>query len=126
MRSVERFEVICPFCGCTLIKTRTIEDGVDWEGHHRGSYSCDEKVERCSFFFGKMAGKDISIREMCVNCKYYNGGCCNNTKRLSGIRNSISNFDIPLNKVIVKNPKLSCNCHELDYTIFSSLFLKEG
>lgn len=125
MRSVTTFNTICPFCGKNIQVRRIVEDGIDWEGHHRGSYREDVQTDKCTCEYGVMVGKMPPVKPMCENCKHYKHGYCENPDKISEIKSIISNFEIALNRVSVKNPKFCCNLHELDFSIFSRLFRSE-
>jgi len=125
MRSVQTFKVTCLFCGRARQGEVISDDGYDWEGHHRGTPSSERYLEKCTCKIGQLVNSLPPIKKMCLNCLSYKGRFCTNAKQIEKVRKMVSQFEINLPKLAVKDPTGCCDEHELDYHIFGEL-IKDG
>ena len=117
MEKVIEHSAICKFCG-EKRTTRTIEDdGADWLGHKRGSFTSKNIDEGCSCKLGKIEKEKISIKKMCHNCMFFKDGNCTCRKMLDEINGM---FQMPKG-LWVKHPERCCKHWEINLEIFKAL-----
>lgn len=110
MVNTTKFERTCKFCGRTRTVTCTSDNGVDYMGHARGSSSTWDDDVGCDCELGKLVFRKITIKSMCLNCKYYKSGCCTNKKELSEVIEMLNCGD----RLHIKAPIKKCKYHELN------------
>lgn len=111
---------ICELCGKTINYKVRIDDGYDWNGHHRGNGSYKEIGNECNC---------TKYKRMCINCKYYNdiSKLCNNRKVIADYNKKIeeSFFNIEMTTSIgIKTPTRCCDYWELSQHIAKQVFSK--
>ena len=107
----------CLFCGKTREYVDIIDDGRDWYGHQRGSAKYDREDDGCDCVLGKIEHNKTTIKEMCKNCKFYDGVNCTNESKLY----EVSSFFDCGDKLAVKDSTKNCVYWELDTEIFERL-----
>lgn len=110
----------CPLCGKEIHYTCWEEDGYDWLGHHRGSYSSERNGYECEC-------DKITFKRMCHNCKFYTGNCTNKSI-MEKYRKKISDtmpFNIGNFEMSIKHPERSCSCWSIKDSIIDKLFKKQ-
>ncbi len=82
-------------------------------------------LEKCTCKIGQLVNSLPPTKKMCLNCLSYRGRFCTNAKQIEKVRKMVSQFEINLPKLAVKDPTGCCDEHELDYHIFGEL-IKDG
>lgn len=84
METVDNRKRICPFCGNVLSYRHVTEDGSDWLGHHRDSYSeydIDDRYCSC---------EKLPFKKMCFNCKWNDNSKCACDAVIEELKNNIN------------------------------------
>lgn len=117
MRGVSEHTVVCPFCGNPRTIRTVQDDGVDYMGHARGKVECYTEDDGCTCPFGRLEQGQYSIKKMCYNCKFYEGGSCDCEEMLKEVS---SIFEMP-EKLKIKHPERRCNHWSINLEIFRKL-----
>lgn len=71
METRQDLKRICPICGKEIYYRHIIEDGMDWEGHRRGSEEEWNEGYNCTC-------DNVQFKRMCINCEHYKNNNCTN------------------------------------------------
>ena len=107
----------CLFCGKTREYIDIKDDGYDWCGHQRGLTKTYIEDDGCDCVFGKIEHNKTTIKEMCKNCRFYDGINCANDHKLR----EVSSFFNCGDKLAVKDSTKNCVYWKLDTKIFERL-----
>ena len=121
MKDVSYSNVICQFCGANRHIEYHMDDGIDYMGHHRGSGSSYTIDDGCNCQLGILEHNKVVIKEMCMNCKYYDSGYCTNK---SNITNISSMFNIS-GRLEIKSVINKCDHYAINSNILLSLLKEE-
>ena len=118
MQTTTEKERICPFCGKTIYYTIIEEDGVDWEGHHRGSYSSRTEGEHCEC-------EKLPFKKMCLNCQDNAVGFCVNEDIVNTIKEKVGEetpFYVKHIETKIKDQTKHCEHWHLNTKLISNYF----
>lgn len=121
MTHVTDEERICPLCGKTIQYQIIEEDGMDWEGHHRGHYESRTVGYDCD-----CNGKNL--KKMCLNCVHrgYVGKTCESKELIEEIQGRLkepSFISLPdIDQLVLKEETNSCKYWEINPKIAETVF----
>ena len=110
---------VCPLCGKIIQYTHVIEDGTDWEGHHRGQSS--------SYDIGYDCGCTTdNWKKMCLNCEYNVNDVCTNEEVRDEFEkkyNEESPFKVTIEKMDITHGNTHCcSKWKLSNSLIETLF----
>jgi hypothetical protein len=108
----------CPFCGKKIEYQHIQDDGLDWEGHSRGSYRCYDTEKRCKCEQG-------NFKKMCLNCEYNNDGSCICDNVIEKLKESINNdspFFVKEISTEIKDVTKKCSYWKLNGRLIEKYF----
>lgn len=105
--------VYCPFCGASLRQWRCDDDGIDFDGHARGSACSEIRTEDCYCQYSRKV-KIPPVKPMCVNCRYFCANKCIN-------KNLLKRFNLVPVSGTIADVRSHCTNYELNPEIFTLL-----
>lgn len=112
-------KITCHLCGEEVEQTTYYNDGIDYEGHHRGQAS--SRTVREPHDCDK-----LKFRAMCMNCGYNQGGSCTNKGSVDDFIASLGNnqpFNVKIDSLVIKNEKSKCKRWTLSHEVIKELFI---
>lgn len=120
--------VTCKYCGKDYYVTEHRSGGEDWLGHRRsdleiwttGECSCksEEKI------------KSISIKKMCMNCRFNEWGHCKNKDTIKEFKEKLSNFEgfdlSNIKSLPIKNTTSKCQNYRIDTKLLEPMIKKDS